>query len=101
MSYIRISAMKPKPDQAARVDEILDELVTIYSRQPGFIAGYRLRPHDGSVRVGRIGIWETEEAAEHAATQPHGFALRSELNRIIEPGSHEEYSFTGIEAHKQ
>jgi len=100
VSYIRISTMTPKLDQASKVDQILDELVTLYSEQPGFISGYRLRPHDGSARVGRIGIWETEADAERAANLPHGFALRSDLNRAVEAGSHQEYSFTGIEAHK-
>ena len=75
---------------------ILLELTADFARQPGYLAGYLLAHSDGSNRYGRIGVWESEEHAEHAAQAEHDLALRSELNRLIIPESHEELSFEGL-----
>lgn len=101
MAYVRISLMQPKPGQAARVHELLDQLIEFYEAQPGYITGYRLEPHDGSGRVGRIGVWDNDASAEHAATNDHDMALRSELNMVVEAGSHQELSFEGTPSPKR
>lgn len=100
MAYVRISLMQPKRGQEERVGQLLDDLIEFYEKQPGYITGYRLRPHDGSNRVGRIGIWEHQDDAERAATDGHDMALRSELNMVVEDGSHQELSFDGELARK-
>ena len=101
MPYVRISLMQPKPGQADRVNELLDQLIDFYEDQPGYVTGYRLTPHDGSGRLGRIGVWEDDKSAEHAATADHDLALRSELNMVVESGSHQELSFEGLLAPKK
>ncbi|MBM3140213.1 MAG: hypothetical protein FJZ92_08375 [Chloroflexi bacterium] len=97
MAYVRISTMTPRAGQERRVAELLDRLSAFYSREGGYILGYRLRPHEGdpSRRMGRVGVWETEDHAVHAAQTEHALALRSELLRLIEEATHEELSFTG------
>ena len=96
MPYIRISLMQPMHGQEQRVNELLDELIRFYEQQPGFLEGYRLSPVDRARHVGRIGVWERDEDAIHAAQNDHDMALRSQLNMLIEEGSHEELSFEGL-----
>lgn len=100
MPYVRISLMMPKRGQVDELNSILDKLVDYYEQQPGYITGYRLKDIDGSGRVGRVGVWEDEHAAERAAQTDHDLALRSELNMIVDDDEHEEYSFEGIRADK-
>jgi heme-degrading monooxygenase HmoA len=95
MAYVRISFMRPQRGQEGRVHELLKELIGYYEQQPGYMSGYLLEHRDGSNRYGRIGIWASEEDAEHAAQREHDLALRAELNRAIIPESHEELSFEG------
>lgn len=95
MPYVRVSLMKPKSGQVEHANALLDQLIEFYEQQPGYQGGYRLTPHDGSGRIGRIGIWDEQTSAEHAATDDHDMALRSELNMVVESGSHQELSFDG------
>lgn len=100
MPYVRISLMRPKRGQEHRLTELIDQLVAYYGQQPGFIRGYRLNalPGDTSGRLGRIGVWESAAAAERAAGTDHDLALRSEVNMVVEDGSHEELAFEGVQA---
>ena len=97
MAYVRISTMVPKAGEEARVEEILGKLSAFYVTEGGYITGYHLRPHAGdpNQRMGRMGVWESEEHAVHAAQTEHALALRSELLRAVDEDSHEELSFIG------
>ncbi len=93
MPFVRISIVRAQRGQEQHARELIDSLVDYYARQPGHVAGYRLEHNDGSNRFGRIGIWEREEDAERAAVTERDLALRSELNRIVDEETHQEYSF--------
>jgi len=97
--FVRISYMHPKSGNEARVREILQELSSFYHSQPGYQSGYLLDPYEGArsaaTRLGRVGIWDSEDAAEHAGQQEHSMALRAELTRIVEEDSHTELTFFG------
>ena len=98
MPYVRISMMHPRRGEEARVHELMDRLVAYYTEQPGYISGYRLEPIDPEGYLGRIGIWETDKDAEHAAQTEFDLALRSQLNAAVD--EHREYSFMGYEPPK-
>ena len=97
--FIRISYMHPKDGQEARLKELLQKLSTFYREQSGYQGGYILNPYDkapvGERRWGRVGLWDSEDAAEHAAQAEHSMALRSELTRVVEEDSHYEFTFEG------
>jgi hypothetical protein len=97
MAYIRISYMVPKPGQEQPLDGVLDELSTFYAGAGGYVLGYRLHPHQGDPmkRMGRVGVWETEEAAVRSAQADHVLALRSRMMQLIDEDSHVELSFVG------
>lgn len=97
MVYVRVSHMIPRAGQESRVLEILTKLSDFYATQPGHVAGWRLEPHEGAdpVRMGRVGVWATEEDAERAAQHDHALALRSELIRLVDEDSHLELTFRG------
>ena len=97
MAYVRISYMTPKAGQAGRVEELLDKLSDFYVSEGGYITGYHLRPHEGDAnrRMGRFGVWESEEHAVHAAQTEHALALRAELLRLVDEDSYQELSFLG------
>ena len=46
-------------------------------------------------RHGRVGIWESEIAAQTAAQTEHSMALRAQLLRVIDEDTHLELSFQG------
>jgi len=89
--------MKPKTGEDVEVRRILDDLTAYFSRQPGYLGGYRIDAHDGTGLVGRITTWTDEAAADHAAQTDHVLAIRSQLNQVVEEGSHEERAFQGTE----
>jgi quinol monooxygenase YgiN len=97
MAYVRISYMTPKTGQGGAVEELLAKLSEFYVAEAGYVTGYHLRPHEGDPngRMGRMGVWESEEHAVHAAQTEHALALRSELLRLVDEDSHEELSFIG------
>ena len=96
MPYVRVSTMRARNGAESQVRQLLDDLVTYYSQQPGYIAGYRLEPTDPDGTFGRIGIWQSHEDAEHAAQTDHDLALRSQLNAAVL--DHEEHAYNGVEA---
>lgn len=100
MAYVRISLMRPKPGQEQRLADLIEQLVTYYQQQPGFLHGYRLSalPGDISGCLGRVSVWEGAAAAERAAGTDYDLALRSEVNMAVEDGSHEELAFEGVQA---
>ncbi|MEX2374124.1 MAG: hypothetical protein WD942_00875 [Dehalococcoidia bacterium] len=97
--FVRISYMHPKEGQEARLKDLLLKLSAYYREQSGYQGGYILNPYETAQgddrRWGRVGLWETEEAAEHAAQAEHSMALRSELTRVVEEDSHYEFTFEG------
>lgn len=97
MVYVRVSHMIPRAGQEARVLEILERLSAHYASQPGYVAGWRLDPHEGAdpIRMGRVGVWATEEEAEQAAQTDRAMSLRAELIRLVDEDSHLELSFQG------
>ena len=94
MPYVRVSMMQARPGEEARVRDLLDRLIAYYAQQPGYLAGYRLEPTEPGGYVGRIGVWQREEDAEHAAQTEHDMAIRSQLNMAVV--DHTEYSFRGF-----
>ncbi len=97
MPYIRIAQMISRPGREAEVEEILKKLSEYYPKQRGYMAGYALTPHsEGNMtRHGRVGIWESEMAAQTAAQTEHHLALRAQLLRVVDEDTHMELSFEG------
>jgi hypothetical protein len=99
MAFVRISLMTPQPGQESRVQELLDDLVRFYQGRDGFITAYRLSadPHAGGPRMGRVSVWENEDAAHKTAMEQHDLAVQSELKMLTQTTGREEYSFTGVQ----
>jgi quinol monooxygenase YgiN len=95
MAFVRLSIMKPARGQAERVESILRDLDATVSKTQGCLQSMLLSADDGTGELGRITIYENEEAANEAANLAHVMALRSELHRIVEPG-HVERSFDTV-----
>ena len=73
--------MEGRGEEAQRLEA---DLLSHSSAQEGFVGGYRLTARDGGREIGRITIWESEEAADRAATTRHVMALRSEPLAVAE-----------------
>jgi heme-degrading monooxygenase HmoA len=91
--YVRLSLVRPKPGQEARVTEILNDLLNVYASQPGYLQGYSLTSNDPGTEIGRLTMWRSEHDAEATANSQHVMAQRAELMRLVEGGSHVERSF--------
>lgn len=98
--YIRLSLMNAKSGREAEVAALMDQLVTHYKQQDGFIDGYKLKGADETGDIGRVTIWKSEEAADLVAQSNHVLALRSDLMPLLEDGSHHERSFWAQEESK-
>ncbi len=92
MPYVRISLMKPLAGREAEVGDLNAQLVSFYRRQEGCLQSHLLKAADGSSEMGRVSIWESESAADRAATTQHSMFLRSRLHLLIRRG-HQERSF--------
>ena len=94
MAVARITIVQPRPGNEQQVLQLLQELGDFYAQQPGHIAGFVFRfhesHHDRHRDFGRIGVWESREAADAAARLTHTEALRSRLNMLL-GREHEEW----------
>ena len=91
MPYIRISLMKPSPGKEAAVTDLNSQLVDLYREQDGCLFCYLVKAAGGSGEVGRVSMWESEAAADRAATAQRSIYLRSRLHLQVRPG-HQERS---------
>lgn len=94
MSYIRISLMTPEQGREAEVRGFNQELSPFYRAQEGCLDSFVLTAADGSGELGRLSVWDSEEAAEGAANHQHSMSLRSQLHLVIQPGHAERSFFT-------
>ena len=92
MPYIRISLMKPLAGREADVETLNEELVALYRQEQGCLLSHFVRALDGSGELGRVSLWESEAAADRAATSHHSMALRSRLHLLVRRG-HQDRSF--------
>ncbi len=86
MSYVRFSLMKPLAGRDLEVTKLNLELVSLYRGQPGCISSQVIRATDTSGEVGRLSFWESESAADAAATGDHSMHLRSQLHLAVRRG---------------
>lgn len=92
MSYVRFSLMKPLAGRDLEVAKLNLELVSLYRGQPGCISSQVIRATAPSGEVGRLSFWESESAADAAATGDHSMHLRSLLHLAVRRG-HLDRSF--------
>ncbi len=79
MPFVRITIARPRPELRARVRDSFHDLLTTSAKFPGYLGGYVLESADASGEVGRVTIWESQSAANAAASDPHVLAVHSEL----------------------
>ncbi len=99
MTYIRLSIAKPRPGQEKRLADLMGQVAEWVKTQPGCRESYLLEPHDDSGEVVRISVYEDEKSADHAATESHLLALRSEINLASE-APHVERGFFSVAEHR-
>lgn len=79
MSYIRLTLATPPPERLAEVREQYEEIIAYVSTFPGYESGWVVAPGYGDGEVGRLTIWQSEAAANFAATDPHAMALHARV----------------------
>ncbi len=100
MVFVRFAMVTPRPGQADRARELIDDLLDFHRGREGFVAAYRLLPDSGAPtqRLGRISIWESEEHANRTAQEQRDLSLQSALQHAVLGETHEERSFQAIAA---
>lgn len=92
MRYVRISLVTPRADSVREVATIVDDLISFYSKQRGFVTGYKLLSVEPEHRqIGRVTVWESAEDADAAAQADHVLARRSELQPLVEESMERSY----------
>ncbi len=89
MPIARQSIVHPLPEEASQVEALLDELEAHFATFPGYRLGFRYRPVGNHGEIGRIGVWDSSEAANHASQDNHVVALRARLMGLLH-GEHME-----------
>lgn len=79
MPVIRISLVEPLPGREKEIEALYDELGKYHSTMEGHILGCRVQPVGREYLRGRVSIWRSLEDANHAASQTHTAALRSQI----------------------
>jgi hypothetical protein len=74
--FVRLSLSKPAAQSRQEALGIEDHLLAHFSTLPGFVEGYRLENPD---YIGRVTLWDSQSAADHAAGDSHTMASRSRL----------------------
>ncbi|MEX0786810.1 MAG: hypothetical protein WD939_09250 [Dehalococcoidia bacterium] len=97
--YVRLSLMNPNPGEDEKVSELLDDMLAYLPGCDGYVRGYKLTSGDPQGRIGRLGVWRSEEDADRAANTQHVLSVRSELLLHIEEDSHIERSYTAYDPH--
>ena len=92
MRYVRISLMKPLSGREPDAQRLNVRLATLYASLEGCLESHALTAADGSGELGRVGLWESPEAADRAANHEDSLALRSRLHLLVKKG-HRERSF--------
>src|SRR5258708_3618804 len=78
MSYIRLSMAVPQAERADEIREQYERLLSYLTDQPGFLSGWIVAGHsDGE--IGRLSVWESEAAANRAATDSYVLALHAKV----------------------
>ena len=80
MPFVRISVAYPRADVRDEVRRHFEELVHRSQTLPGFVAGYVLVSTDAAGGMGRVSIWESHAAADHAANDATIMATHAKLN---------------------
>lgn len=74
--FVRLSLSKPRSESRAEALTIEDHLLSHFADLSGFVDGYRL---ENPEYIGRVTVWESQEAADRAAGDSHTMASRSRL----------------------
>src|ERR1039457_2514509 len=78
MSYIRLSMAVPQSERAVEIRQQYERLLSYLADQPGFVSGWVVAGH-GEGEIGRLSIWESEAAANRAATGSYVMALHAKV----------------------
>lgn len=92
MAYVRISLMRPLAGREAEAGELNRDLVEHYRQQSGCLQSTVIHATDGSGDTGRVSFWESEAAADTAASTDRSMFLRSRLHLLLRRG-HQDLSF--------
>ena len=79
MKVLRATIVHPRSGQIDAALGIFQELDRHLATQPGFIESYELENNVAGKTLGRVGVWESREAVDHAANDHHTLAVRSRL----------------------
>ncbi len=93
MPYIRFGLHKPRAGQFEAVRELQQRVIDALKETPGCREVYLLVPSDDSGEIGRLSLWDSEDAADAAALRDNTMALRSQIGILVE-GEGVERSFT-------
>jgi quinol monooxygenase YgiN len=96
MPFVRITMARPRPEVRNRVRDNFRELLATSAKHPGYLGGYVLESTDPAGEVGRVTIWESQSAANAAASDPHVLAVHSEL-RFDDRGTLQDWNLEGTE----
>lgn len=81
MPYIRLTLTAPPPERVVEVRQCYEDILAHVATFPGYVTGWVVTSGQESTEVGRLTVWDSAEAAHHAAIDHHSLALHAEVQR--------------------
>ncbi len=85
MPTLRMATMTPQRGRRSEVERLQQWILAFDAVQPGFMLGFQFGGPGEAGLLGRIIVWESQEAAHQASRLEPTQALRSQLLLAIEP----------------
>jgi hypothetical protein len=85
MAILRLSIFTPQPGNEKRVANLLEALDTAFAQQSGYVLGLRFTGTGGDGEMGRIFVWESDQAGQRAEESPEASSLVRRLQQLSQP----------------
>lgn len=85
MAILRLSIFTPRPGNEKRVANLLEALDTAFAQQSGYVLGLQFTGTGGDGELGRIFVWESDQAGQRAEESPEASSLVRRLQQLSQP----------------
>ncbi|MFQ5875587.1 MAG: hypothetical protein ACE5JL_17565 [Dehalococcoidia bacterium] len=84
MAIMQLSIVTPREGNGAKIENLLQALDALFAQAKGYVLGLRFSGMGNAQELGRIFVWESQEAAEEAVGSREASVILSRLKELAE-----------------
>ena len=84
VAIMQFSLVTPQKGNEAKIENLLQALDALFAQAKGYVLGLRFSGMNAAPELGRIFVWETQEAAEEAVGSREASVILSRLKGLAE-----------------